>query len=135
MHRTVKRLKEELGLPMAIEVCRRWGNRELNVPVRVRDTDPLVLTLGRDAAEKLVAVFGGQRLTVPAEASALLEQRNDAIYHECESLGRSQQEVAIEFGLTRQGVKHVMRVVREARAGSVVAGIRSEPTLAEFAPV
>lgn len=121
MQRVLRELSDAVGLADAIEICRRWGGRDFNVPVSVRPHDPLALTLGYASAQRLVEAFGGARLQLPAERNALLSLRNEAIYRACVIEGRSHEQVGLEFGLTRQGVNKVLRAMRE-RGVKPVAG-------------
>jgi len=120
MQRVIRDLSKAVGLGDAIEICRRWGGRDFNVPVKVEPHDPLALTLGYDSARKLVEAFGGVRLQLPAERNALLDLRNQAIYEAVVHKGQSHEKVGLEFGLTRQGVNKVLRAVKER--GLPVAG-------------
>ena len=128
MQRVLKELSDAIGLADAIEICRRWGGRDFNVPMHVKPHDPLALTLGYESASKLVAAFGGVRLQLPAERNALLDLRNVAIFRACEVDGKSQERVGLEFGLTRQGVKKVIRTIRD-RGG--IEGLRVSAYLEE----
>lgn len=121
MQRVIKELSDAVGLGDAIEICRRWGGRDFNVPMRVERHDPLALTIGYDSARKLVEKFGGVRLQLPAERNALLDLRNEAIWQACEVEGRSHEKVGLEFGLTRQGVGKVLQAMRD-RGRQVFAG-------------
>jgi Mor family transcriptional regulator len=112
MQRVVKELAKVVGLGDAIELVRRWGGRELYVPVKVQPGDPLALTLGLDTARKLVDTYGGQRLQLPAERNALLELRNAAIVA-AHQAGKSTEQIGLEFGLTRQAVNLIIRNIRE----------------------
>lgn len=116
VQKVIEQLKDVIGHAGAIAVCRRWGGRELRVPVKVAETDPLALTLGLDMARKLVQAFGDQRLQLPAEVHALRDMRNEAIWRACTQEGRSMESVGLEFGLTRPGVSAVLRRMREQRA-------------------
>jgi hypothetical protein len=113
MQRVLRDLVNVVGLGDAIEISRRWGGREFNVPVRVNPSDPLALTLGYDTALKLVTAFGGVRLVLPKERNALIDLRNASIYRAVAVEGRSHETVGLEFGLTRQGINKVLRAVRE----------------------
>lgn len=112
MQRVVRELADAVGIGDAIEICRRWGGRDFNVPVRVEAHDPLALTLGLLSARKLVAAFGGVRLQLPAERNALLDLRNRAIF-EAIAAGQSHERVGLEYGLTRQGINKVLRATRD----------------------
>lgn len=111
MQRVIRELSEAVGIGDAIEICRRWGGRDFNVPVRVEPHDPLALTLGYRSASRLVEAFGGVRLQLPAERNALLDLRNAAIYRAVKIDGKSHEKVGLEFGLTRQGINKVLRWV------------------------
>lgn len=123
MQRVLRDLVKAVGIGDAIEICRRWGGRDYNVPVSVDAKHPLSLTLGHDTAKKLVAAFGGVRLQLPRERNALIDERNAMIYTWVEIEGKSHETVAIEFGLTRQGINKVLRAVRER--GLPVAAVPS----------
>lgn len=126
MQRVVKELVEAVGLGDAIEICRRWGGRDFNVPVRVAPHDALALTLGYESAKKLVDALGGVRLQLPAERNALLDMRNAAIYRAVKTDGRSHQDVALEFGIRRQQVLHILRKVEESDMPFAGAGVTDE---------
>lgn len=119
MQKVIKQLQEVVGHAGAIAICRRWGGRELRVPVKVADGDPLALTLGLECARRLVEAFGDQRLQLPAEVHALRDMRNAAIWRACIDEGRSMESVGVEFGLTRPGVSAVLRKMREQRDGAL----------------
>src|SRR5688572_19360963 len=115
MQRVLRDLVKAVGLGDAIEICKRWGGRDFNVPVHCRKTDPLALTLGNECAQKLCKAFGGQRLQLPKERQALLTERNKAIYRAVVIEGQSHQAVANEYGLHRQSINQVLRLIRERR--------------------
>lgn len=114
--RAIRDLRTAVSLPEALEIVRRWGNRRWRVPVSVDDASPLALTLGIDCARRLVSAFGGQVLELPHERSALRRLREEEIYRQCVELGRSRQQVAIEFGISRTHVKWVIDRVGQERA-------------------
>lgn len=115
MQRIVKELAKAVGLGDAIEVCRRWGGRELYVPVKVGPGDPLALTLGLETARKLVAALGGQRVRLPAERNALLDLRNAAIVRD-HAGGLSHEQIGLRYGITRATVSHILRQLRDTPA-------------------
>lgn len=126
MQRVLRDLSKAVGLGDAIEICRRWGGRDFNVPVAVKPHDPLALTLGYESAKKLVDAFGGTRLQLPAERNALLDLRNAAIVKAVTPVdqggeGKSHQTVALEYGLTRPGINKVLRAMRERGTSPVTA--------------
>jgi hypothetical protein len=113
MQKVLQELTDVIGYGNAIDVCRRWGGREIRVPVKVAASDPLALVLGLETARKLVLAFGDQRLQLPSERNALLDLRNAAIWKACIIEGKSHKVVGLEFGLTRQAVSDVLRKMRE----------------------
>lgn len=125
MQRILRELAAEIGLGDTIGLVRRWGGRDLNVPTKVEAGDPLALTMGLESARRLVRHRGGQRLQLPAERNALLDLRNAAI-EEMHAAGNSMEAIGLEFGLTRQGVSHILKnrreleAVRQKFAGSAV---------------
>lgn len=108
----MRRLVQAIGFGDALRVCRKWGGRELDFPKSDAGRDLLALTLGFDVATKLVKEFGGQRLRIPAEHSALLQARNAAIWRARE-VGMSNGKIAHLFGLTRPGVEAVLTKLKD----------------------
>lgn len=100
----MRRLVQAIGFGDALLVCRKWRGRELDFPKSEAGRDFLALALGFDVATKLVKEFGGQRLRIPAEHSALLRARNAAIW-KARVEGLSTAKIAHLFGLTRPGVE------------------------------
>lgn len=128
MQRIVRELADKMGLGDAIEIIRRWGGRELYVGVKIEPGDPLALTLGLDAAQRLVKHYGGQRLQLPAERNALLDLRNESIVAEHEA-GSSHEQIGLRYGLTRQAVSHILRAHRErVELRQKFAGRETRPT-------
>lgn len=115
MQKVLRELSDAIGLGDAIAICRKWGGREIRVPVKVDAGDPLALVLGLETARKLVVAYGDQRLQLPNERNALLDMRNEAVWQACVVDGRPAASVALEYGLTRQGVLYVLRRMREQR--------------------
>ena len=124
MQRILKELAGVIGLADTIELVRRWGGRELYVPVGVQSGDPLALTLGLETARKLVKGYGGQRLQLPAERNALIDLRNAAILRAItpkpEGEGLSHEAAGLRYGLTRQQIGNIAR--RAAERSQVFAG-------------
>jgi len=133
MQRTVKELVAAMGYTDAIELCRGWGGRELVVvPMKVAPDHPLALRLGLVAAESLVAAFRGQRLQLPVERDALLDERNAAIVAAVKA-GRSRAAVSDEFGVSRQTVNYLLRRAADSEPPAVAGG-KGEQRAEEFTP-
>lgn len=112
MQRVLREMSEAIGLGDTIELVRRWGGREMYVPTKVASGDPLSLSIGLVAAERLVKAFGGQRLQLPAERNALLDLRNAEIMN-ARKAGESMESIGLRYGLTRQAVGHIVKAITE----------------------
>jgi hypothetical protein len=128
MQRILRELTATIGFADTMQLVRRWGGRTLAVPMKVDMMHPLALSIGLEAAQRLVSAYAGQHLQLPAERNALLDQRNAAIWRAIHEEGRSQVSVAIEFGLTRQGIQAVLAKMRDLQtvAGGVQAADKQE---------
>lgn len=115
MQRVIRELSNVIGLADAIEVVRRWGGRNLYVPVSVSSGDPLALTLGLEAARRLAEHFGGQQLQLPAERNALLDLRNAAILADHHT-GMNYTQIGLKYGLQRQTVTYILKTIKEREA-------------------
>ncbi len=130
MQRILKEISDRVGMADTMQLVRRWGGRTIRVPMKVQPGDALALTLGIEAAQRLVSSFAGQSLQLPAARNALLDMRNAAIWRACEVDGRSQESVGVEFGLTRQGVSAVLAKLRDTQP---VPGIEEAGARPQFA--
>lgn len=126
MQRITKELVDKFGIGGALAIMRSWGNRELYVPVKVDILHPLALSLGLELAQGLVRAYAGQRLQLPAERSALLDMRNQAIAADL-AKGDSHATVALRYGLTRQAVGGIGKRLR-LEAGQPVADTAAPST-------
>lgn len=114
MQRVIRQLVDAIGIGDTLELVRRWGGRELYVPTKVEQGDPLALTLGLLTAQRLVGQYGGQRLQLPAERNALLDLRNAEIVQAyAGGSGDSMENIGLRYGLTRQAVSHILKAHRE----------------------
>ena len=110
--RVLREIAEEIGVADTLLLARRWAGRTLAVPVKVGQDDPLALALGHETARRLVKAFSGVRLQFPVERNAVLDLRNAAIWKACVDEGRSQESVALEFGVSRQTVGAILAKMR-----------------------
>ena len=108
MQKILAELSAAVGPGQAIEICRRWPGRRLQVPLQVEDGDPLVLAIGMDVARALVKRYGGSRLDLPTERNALRSVRDAAIRRDRES-GMSHERIGAVYGLTRQAVANILK--------------------------
>lgn len=122
MQKVVADLSDVLGWADAIQIVRKWGGRDLNVPKTLAHGDPLALALGFEAAKRLVNAFGGERLQLPSERNALLDMRNEAIASE-RAAGATLEEIALRYGLTRQAVGYIVKKMNDNSAS--ICGVSS----------
>jgi len=113
----MREIAAAVGHATAYQVVRRWGGRELRVPVRLDENHPIALALGLDAARRLVKAFAGQRLDLPLETNVLRQRRDEAILRD-RARGMSDADCALVYGLTRQGVRSVYAKARAQPQGS-----------------
>lgn len=118
MQRVVKEIADLIGISGAIILCRNWGLRDLYVPVTIDVAHPIAMAIGLDPSKKLVEIYGGQRLSLPAEVRVLREIRDAAILKaiapaEQGGEGLSHESAAVRYGVTRQQVGNIAKRTRE----------------------
>lgn len=121
MQKILTELASTVGMGKAIEICRRWGGRGLQVPERVEDGDPLALAIGLESARALVLHYCGRRIDLPTERNAMRRIRDEAIRRDRAS-GMSQERIGAAYGITRQAVAHVLKQDRTPQAGGDSSG-------------
>jgi Mor family transcriptional regulator len=100
-------LIEFAGIQGVIRLCRNFGGRQVYIPENVSETHPLALTIGYLAACELSRRYGRERLAIPAEHQALLEQRNRRIVDEYR-LGSSVSKLSRDYGVSRPWVHNIL---------------------------
>jgi hypothetical protein len=100
-------LIEFAGIQGAIRLCRTFGGRQVYIPENMPETHPLALTLGYEAARELAKRYGRERIALPAEHQALLEQRNRRIVTEYR-LGVSISKLSRDYGVSRPWVHQIL---------------------------
>jgi Mor family transcriptional regulator len=95
------------GIQGAIRLCRTFGGRQVYIPESMAETHPLALTLGYEAACELSRRYGRERLALPTEYQALLEQRNRQIVAEY-LLGASISRLSRDYGVSRPWVHNIL---------------------------
>jgi Mor family transcriptional regulator len=109
MQQIIEEIAEVVGIGAAYEIACRWGNGELYVPIKATLTHPISLTIGLEAARKLSAVFGGERLEIPIERNVLKDLRNEEIRKARVERGESLGKIARDFGLNRATIVMILR--------------------------
>jgi hypothetical protein len=78
----LQELTDAIG-PEALEkLLGEYGGVHLRVPINARPGHPIAAVIGDHAFLRLVAVFGGECLSLPKRQAVRLEQRNQGIVAE-----------------------------------------------------
>lgn len=95
------------GIVAAIRICRHFKGRSVYIPETMHETHPIALIIGWDAALELSRRWGGDRLEIPAESSALVTVRNMQICN-AYSTGSTISELARDYGYSRSGIIRIL---------------------------
>lgn len=106
---------EVIGEAKALELSKKRGGRELFIPIpsRLGPHTPVVQLLGVEAAEKLSARFGGDRIDVP------LGPGKRARVWELREAGKTIAWIAAEMRCTERTVYNVLAGPRPAALGAL----------------
>lgn len=114
---------DSFGLDLADRVMKSLGGVELRIPKRkqtLHDNHRLVLALGRDGAEKIVFLLGGEKVSIP---SGKIDRRLSDILNGFEA-GMSSAEIARSVGLSQRQIRRYRiryAPTRPARAAAQVS--------------
>lgn len=72
----------------------------------------IVKLIGVEAAEKLVEMYGGTTIYVPARASVFANRRNRDIFQTWASGSKTPAQIAREYGLTESHVRNILKAER-----------------------
>lgn len=116
---SVRDMVDQLGLSTALAVVRLYGGTTWRVPLGVRENGVVFARLkeqlGDEAAQRLVACYGGERLTVPRCAQTLRDARDRKIQREYDN-GRTVAELSREHALTERQMWTILK--RDLNAGA-----------------
>jgi len=99
----LRRLAEEVSLHVAVRLTEWRGGTRVWIPIKpVPAGHELQRRVGREAADWLVAEYGGDWLDVPRAAQWLRAQRNARIRADSEHM--STRELALREGLTERRI-------------------------------
>jgi DNA-binding NarL/FixJ family response regulator len=120
----LRTVAEEISLPVALRLAAELGGTRIWVPERPRPDSALAQAMGQETAERICAVLGPGKITIPLGPNATHAHRAQRIVELLEE-GLSHNEVARAVGV------HVRTVERHAsRAGS---GDRRQSSLFDMA--
>ena len=101
-------LATTIGTAATLKLLDRFGGTRLYVPGRVGDEHPLVFAIGKEAADKLVAVYGRERIDVP-RASEMWRASRDADIRDRYRAGETAAELARYYQVTERTIYRILR--------------------------
>ena len=109
---TVEIVAQAIGFFRTCELCARFGGRTFYVPTRPDDRHILSLVLGREWAQKLAEVVGGQTIELPMLREINRKRQVDTI---CRRLaaGESDRQILLTTDLSRGQLTRIKSENRE----------------------
>ncbi|MFP4137461.1 MAG: Mor transcription activator family protein [Halomonas sp.] len=115
-------LADAIGHTATVRLMRAYGGRRLYIPVAIPEEHPLAAVLGYRACRPLSERWGGERITIPDDQTALLDLRNRKIAEQYRA-GEPIRSLARRYGLSPRMVRKVL----DATASRHPAGNQSPP--------
>lgn len=116
---TLAEIARVAGLPAALTIAETKGGLEVYIPRRAPEGHWLVDCVGREAADKIGAYYGDQRITVPlGDRNFYARARRRAA--ELLAEGKSLNTVAGQLGVHVRTIKRVKKRVRENGQGRLL---------------
>lgn len=120
--RSVRDVVDLVGFPAAMALVKAFGGTCVNkVPVHgsgrggaIRDR--LIELMGKEAAEKFIKTYSGERFAVARCEAALRAARDTEIIAKYDS-DISAATLAIEYGMTERNVRNILKRVPDCTAG------------------
>jgi hypothetical protein len=104
----LQQVAEAIGIATACRLAMDFGGREIYLPKRLSDKHPLVLSLGRPAAEQVVALLGDGAIEIPLGPTTYEARIGAAINKRLEA-GQSEAQIS-------RALRVHIRTVRRHRA-------------------
>ena len=112
--KSVRNIVELVGLTPALALVSAYPGCGIKVPVGLRDDgvmcSRLIAIMGLEAAEKFIATYAGERMTIPRCVKALRDERDQRIISAYDA-GRSVTSIAIASALTERQVRSILKRV------------------------
>ncbi|MEI6417480.1 MAG: hypothetical protein WCO82_00285 [Sphingomonadales bacterium] len=138
-------MAEWIGAAATLRLVAAFGGIELYVPIELPDDHPIVHAIGMDAARRLVAVYGRERLELPAGNPALAAARRESVLAQVKAGALSKQRAARMLGTSTRYVRQLLaapRIVRQLNAPrprvaqlDLFAGASAIPGAAQVEPL
>jgi hypothetical protein len=104
---SLQTMAEIVGMSGVLALVRAFGGVRLYVPSRLPDDHILIELLGRPAAERLAAEYGGQpHFDIPRAEGLLRAVRNRQIQAD-RAAGLSVRELALKYRLTERAIHDI----------------------------
>lgn len=104
-------LCEVIGITATLKLCTHLGGVKAGVPVEYRADHAITRVIGAEAMQKLVRVFGGERLDIPRCAKALQMVEAAQIAARLER-GEKAPVLALEYHYTERWIWELKRRAR-----------------------
>lgn len=108
-------MAEWIGAPATLRLIAAFGGGELYVPMSMPDDHPIAHAIGIDAARRLAAIYGRERLDLPAGNAALAAARRSQVLAQVEAGALSKQQAARQLGTSTRYVRQLLAAPRIVR--------------------
>jgi hypothetical protein len=119
--KTFERLALAIGPSAALLICAFWAYRSLYVPTTLPAEHILRRLIGNEAAEYLVAQFGGECLSIPG--CELRPVRRAGQLHALSPYGVSDRAAALAIGITPRRVEQLRAELQREGYDFLAAGL------------
>ncbi|MBK5937162.1 Mor transcription activator family protein [Halorhodospira halophila] len=100
-------LADHIGHTATVRLLRAYGGRRVYIPVNIAPDHPLAAAIGYRACEPLAQRWGGERLDIPDDQTAILDLRNRQIVAQYTG-GEPIRSLARRYGLSPRMVRKVL---------------------------
>lgn len=114
----LNRIADVAGVEAARAIGRSRAGQQISIPTQIRDGHWLSDLIGRDAAEKLAAAYGGKKIIIPASLMGAKRQRAEGIAA-LVAKGYSLNKIAEITGLSRSTIRLHMERSTDPRQGTL----------------
>ena len=105
-------LVELVGLQVTLTLVEHYGGVRLYVPVKYDPEHVLAKQIGHQAALKLIEMYRGDRFDIPRAEKAMRAVRDWKIREQYWG-GKSQRQLAREYGLTDRQIRNILAGIEE----------------------
>ena len=109
-------MAEWIGPAATLRLIAAFGGIELYVPLEMTEDHPIAEAIGIDAARRLVAIYGRERLDLPAGNPAIAAARRQKVLAQVKAGTLSKQKAARQLGTSARYVRQLLaqpRIMRQ----------------------